>query len=237
MLLLNNLIVLVVQLNGNSMNDSKLNFIQLFQNFVRNNFRSIIIFIGSLILLLIFIQIYSYYNDRNLKKTSIKFFNILDNEDKLITDMKDLSNDKNIYSILSQLKLIQVNNKNKNYDLSNEIYKQLIKSKYLNSIYLSAIATNASYTLINASYIENTSRYLNDISMYISLINEELESYQSIKKELEYLNIITEIDINNLDYKNNNSALELYDTISNSSLISSSIKERVKKIHEFQVYK
>mgnify|MGYP001290142977 FL=1 len=219
------------------MNDSKLNFIQLFQNFVRNNFRSIIIFIGSLILLLIFIQIYSYYNDRNLKKTSIKFFNILDNEDKLITDMKDLSNDKNIYSILSQLKLIQVNNKNKNYDLSNEIYKQLIKSKYLNSIYLSAIATNASYTLINASYIENTSRYLNDISMYISLINEELESYQSIKKELEYLNIITEIDINNLDYKNNNSALELYDTISNSSLISSSIKERVKKIHEFQVYK
>ena len=219
------------------MNDSKLNFIQFFQNFVRNNFRSIIIFIGSLILLLIFIQIYSYYNDRNLKKTSIKFFNILDNEDKLITDMKDLSNDKNIYSILSQLKLIQVNNKNKNYDLSNEIYKQLIKSKYLNSIYLSAIATNASYTLINASYIENTSRYLNDISMYISLINEELESYQSIKKELEYLNIITEIDINNLDYKNNNSALELYDTISNSSLISSSIKERVKKIHEFQVYK
>ena len=219
------------------MNDSKLNFIQLFQNFVRNNFRRIIIFIGSLILLLIFIQIYSYYNDRNLKKTSIKFFNILDNGDKLITDMKDLSNDKNIYSILSQLKLIQVNNKNKNYDLSNEIYKQLIKSKYLNSIYLSAIATNASYTLINASYIENTSRYLNDISMYISLINEELESYQSIKKELEYLNIITEIDINNLDYKNNNSALELYDTISNSSLISSSIKERVKKIHEFQIYK
>ena len=219
------------------MNDSKLNFIQLFQNFVRNNFRRIIIFIGSLILLLIFIQIYSYYNDRNLKKTSIKFFSILDNEDKLITDMKDLSNDKNIYSILSQLKLIQVNNKNKNYDLSNEIYKQLIKSKYLNSIYLSAIATNASYTLINASYIENTSRYLNDISMYISLINDELESYQSIKKELEYLNIITEIDINNLDYKNNNSALELYDTISNSSLISSSIKERVKKIHEFQVYK
>ena len=219
------------------MNDSKLNFIQLFQNFVRNNFRRIIIFIGSLILLLIFIQIYSYYNDRNLKKTSIKFFNILDNEDKLITDMKDLSNDKNIYSILSQLKLIQVNNKNKNYDLSNEIYKQLIKSKYLNSIYLSAIATNASYTLINASYIENTSRYLNDISMNISLINEELESYQSIKKELEYLNFITEIDINNLDYKNNNSALELYDTISNSSLISSSIKERVKKIHEFQVYK
>ena len=219
------------------MNDSKLNFIQSFKNFFRNNFRRIIIFIGSLILLLIFIQIFSYYNDRNLKKTSIKFFNILDNEDKLITDMNDLSNDKNIYSILSQLKLIQVNNKNKNYDLSNEIYKKLIESKYLNSIYVSAIATNASYTLINASYIENTNRYLNDISKYISYINDELESYESIKKELEYLNIITEIDINNLDYKNNNLALELYDTISNSSLISSSIKERVKKIHEFQLYK
>jgi len=219
------------------MNDSKLNFIESFQNFVRNNFRRIIILIGSLILLLIFIQIYLYYNDRNLKKTSIKFFNILENEDRFITNMKDLSDDKNIYSILAQLKLIQVNNKNKNYDLSNDIYKKLIESKNLNSIYVSAIATNASYTLINASYIENTNRYLNDISKYISYINDELESYKSIKKELEYLNIITEIDINNLDYKNNNLALELYDTISNSSLISSSIKERVKKIHEFQIYK
>ena len=219
------------------MNDSKLNFIESFQNFVRNNFRRIIILIGSLILLLIFIQIYLYYNDRNLKKTSIKFFNILENEDRFITNMKDLSDDKNIYSILAQLKLIQVNNKNKNYDLSNDIYKKLIESKNLNSIYVSAIATNASYTLINASYIENTNRYLNDISKYISYINDELESYKSIKKELEYLNIITEIDINNLDYKNNDLALELYDTISNSSLISSSIKERVKKIHEFQIYK
>ena len=219
------------------MNDKKLNFMQVFQNFLRNNYRIIIIFIGSLLLLLIFTQIYTYNNDRNLKKTSIKFFNILDNEDKLISDMKDLSKDKNIYNSLSQLKIIQVNNKNKNYDLSNEIYKKLIDSNDLNSIYVSAIATNASYTLINASYSENTSRYLNDISMYISYINDELESYQSIKKELEYLNIITEIDINNLDYKNNNSALELYDTISNSSLISSSIKERVKKIHEFQIYK
>ena len=219
------------------MNDSKLSFIESFQNFVRNNFRRIIILIGSLILLLIFIQIYLYYNDRNLKKTSIKFFNILENEDRFITNMKDLSDDKNIYSILAQLKLIQVNNKNKNYDLSNDIYKKLIESKNLNSIYVSAIATNASYTLINASYIENTNRYLNDISNYISYINDELESYKSIKKELEYLNIITEIDINNLDYKNNNVAQELYDVISNSSLISSSIKERVKKIHEFQIYK
>ncbi|MFL2520346.1 MAG: hypothetical protein ACJ0RJ_02670 [Alphaproteobacteria bacterium] len=219
------------------MNDSKLNFIQSFQYFVRNNFRRIIILIGSLMLLLIFIQIYLYYDDRNLKKTSIKFFNILENDDKFITDMNDLSDDKNIYSILSQLKLIQINNKNKNYYLSNEIYKKLIESKHLNSIYVSAIATNASYTLINASYIENTNRYLDDISKYISYINDELESYKSIKKELEYLNIITEIDINNLDYKNNNLALELYDTISNSSLISSSIKERVKKIHEFQIYK
>ena len=219
------------------MNDRKLNFTQSFQNFVKNNFKRIIILIGSLILLLIFIQIYLYYNDRNLKKTSIKFFNILENEDKFITDMNDLSDDKNIYSIMSQLKLIQINNKNKNYNLSNEIYKKLIESKYLNPIYVSAIAINASYTLINASYIENTNRYLNDISNYISYINDELESYKSIKKELEYLNIITEIDINNLDYKNNNLAQELYDTISNSSLISSSIKERVKKIHEFQIYK
>ncbi|MDC3132029.1 hypothetical protein OA492_03845 [Pelagibacteraceae bacterium] len=219
------------------MKNSNLRFIESFQNLVRKNFKNIIIFIGVTFVLLAFIQIYIYINDQNLKKTSIKYFNIINEEKNLITNLENLSDGKNIYSILSQLKLVQINNINKNYDLSNELYKKLIKSKNLDNIYIAAIATSASYTLINASYSENTNRYLDDVSMYISYINNDLESYISIKKELEYLSIITEIDVNNLDYKNNNKALELYDTILNSSLISSSVKERVKKIHEFQLYK
>ena len=91
--------------------------------------------------------------------------------------------------------------------------------------------------MINASYEENTNNYLNDISSYISNISDQLEGYFSIKKELEYLLIVTEIDLNKSEYNNNSKVLDKYNEIFNSSLVSASIKERVKKIHEFQLYK
>ena len=45
-----------------------------------------------------------------------------------------------------------------------------------------------------------------------------------------------EIDLNKSEYSNSK-ALDKYNEIFNSSLISASTKERVKKIHEFQLYK
>ncbi len=219
------------------MNYSRLSFTKTLQSVVKNNLRNIIISIVTLVLLLILSQIYIYLNDRNLKETSVKFFNTLNNEEDLIPKLQNISNENNIYSLLSKLKLIQINNNNKKFDVSNELYKSIILSKDLDTLYKSAIAVSASYVLINASYSENTNRYIDDISNYITYINNELESYVSIKKELEYLILITEIDVNNLDYKNNNKVLELYNSISNSTLISPSVKGRVKKIHEFQLYK
>jgi len=91
--------------------------------------------------------------------------------------------------------------------------------------------------MINASYEDNTNNYLNDISIYINNISDELDGYLSIKKELEYLLIVTEIDLNKSEYNNNSKALDKFNEIFNSSLVSTSIKERVKKIHEFQLYK
>ena len=116
------------------------------------------------------------------------------------------------------------------------MYKELLASSNLGDLYKSAIAANASYTMINASYEDNTNNYLNDISIYINNINDELDSYFSIKKELEYLLIVTEIDLNKSQYSNSK-ALDKYNEIFNSSLISASTKERVKKIHEFQLFK
>ena len=91
--------------------------------------------------------------------------------------------------------------------------------------------------MINASYEDNTNNYINDISIYIDTISDELDGYFSIKKELEYLLIVAEIDLNKTEYNNNFKALDKYNEIFNSSLVSASIKERVKKIHEFQLYK
>ena len=206
------------------------------QNFIYTNYLQIIISIVILLILFIGYQTYNYFKIQDIKNSSIGFFDIIrENQDDL-SNLENIINDDNIFSILSKLKLIQKNNEDKNFSYSNELYKELLNASDLDSLYKTSIAANASYTMINASYEENTNNYLNDISSYINNISDELDGYFSIKKELEYLLIVTEIDLNRSEY-NNSKAMDKYNEIFNSSLVSTSIKERVKKIHEFQLYK
>ncbi len=218
-------------------NNIKNNFFKKFQNFIYSNLRNILILIAIIFLIFISFQIYIYFSDQKLKNTSLKFFNSIQAGSEILDNLNEIKKSKNIYSTLSTLKLIQLNNEKKKFSISNELYKELIFSKNLDNLYKSSIAIHASYSLINASYIEKSNNYFNDISMFISNISDELESYYSIKREIEYLFFIAKLDINGLDYKNNMEVLNLYNNISNSNLISSSIKERVKKIHEFHIYK
>ncbi len=206
------------------------------QNLIISNYKIIITLLLIIFIIFISFQLYNYFKIQNIKKSSISFFDIIqENQDDLIS-LEKLIDDNNIYSILSKLKLIKKNIENKNYNYCNELYKELLASPDLDNLYKSSIATNASYTMINATYENNTNNYLNDISNYINYINDELDGYFSIKKELEYLLIIAEIDLNKSEY-NGSKALDKYNEIFNSSLVSNSIKERVKKIHEFQLYK
>ena len=213
------------------------NLFKKIQNFIFKNYIQLIISLVILLIIFIGFQTYNYFKIQDIKKSSISFFNIIQENQDDLSSLENLIDDDNIFSILSKLKLIQKNNENNNFSYSNELYKELLSSSNLNDPYKSSIAANASYTMINASYENNTSNYLNDISIYINNINDELDSYFSIKKELEYLLIVTEIDLNQSEYNNNSKALDKYNEIFNSSLVSTSIKERVKKIHEFQLYK
>ena len=215
----------------------KNNIFKNLQNLILNNLRNILITIGILFICFISFQSYNYFSIQKLKKTSIKFFNSIEGSSMIVENLNEIRKTDNIFSTLSILKLIEINNEQKNYSISNELYKELILSNELDNLYISSIAAHASYALINASYLENTKNYLSDISIYISNISDEIESYASIKKELEYLFTLTELDLKNIDYKNNSKVLELYNEIINSATISSSVKERVKKIHEFQTYK
>ena len=217
--------------------DNKNNiFFKKIQNFIFTNYKQIIIFLVTLLFIFVGFQTYNYFKIQDIKNSSISFFDIIKEDQNDLSNLENLINDDNIFSILSKLKLIQKNNENKNFSYSNELYKELLSSSNLDSLYKSSIAANASYTMINASYEKNTDNFLNDISIYINNISDELDGYFSIKKELEYLFIISEIDLNKSEY-NNSKALNKYNEIFNSSLVSSSIKERVKKIHEFQLYK
>ncbi len=213
------------------------NLFKKIQNFIFKNYIQLIISLVILLIIFIGFQTYNYFKIQDIKKSSISFFDIIQDDQNDLSNLKNLIEDDNIFSILSKLKLIQQNNKNKNFGYSNELYKELLASSNLDDLYKTTIAVNASYTMINASYEENTNKYLNDITIYINNISDELDGYFSIKKELEYLLIVTEIDLNKSEYDNNSIVLDKYNEIFNSSLVSTSIKERVKKIHEYQLYK
>ena len=217
--------------------NKKNNFFKNIQKLIIANYRQILISLVILLILFIGYQTYNYFKIQEIKKSSISFFDTIQNNQDDLSNLENLINDDNIFSVLSKLKLIQQNIQNNNYDYVNDLYKEIIFSSDLEQLYKSAIAANASYTFIDASYYKKSDIYLNDISIYINNINDELEGYFSIKKELEYLLIITEIDLNKSEYKNNSIALDKYNEIFNSSSVSASVKERVKKIHEFQLYK
>ena len=134
------------------MNEVKSN--NIFTNiktFVSNNLRNIIILIVFLFISLAFFQTYIYFSTQQLKKDSIIFFNSIDTGDLIIENLDELRKSNNFYSTLSTLKLIQKNNEENNFKLSNELYKELISSDKISNFYLSSIAVHASYTLINAS--------------------------------------------------------------------------------------
>ena len=221
-------------MNEDNKNNSSLKKIQ---NFIFKNYIQLIISFVILLIIFIGFQTYNYFKIKDIKNSSISFFNITQDDQNDLTNLENLIKEENIFSVLSKLKLIEQNIKKNNFGYVNELYKEIIFKSDLDILYKSAIAANASYTFINASYYKKSDIYFNDISIYIDNISDELENYFSIKKELEYLLIVTEIDLNSSEYRNNTEVLDKYNEIFNSSLVSTSIKERVKKIHEFQLYK
>ena len=213
------------------------NLFKKIQNFIFKNYIQLIISLVILLIIFIGFQTYNYFKIQEIKNSSINFFDIIQDNPDDLSSLENLIDNDDIFSNLSKLKLIQKNIETNNFGYVNDLYKDLILSSDLNILYKSAIAAHASYTFINASYYKKSDIYLNDISNYINNISDEIDSYFSIKKELEYLLIVTEIDLNKSKYKSNSKALEKYNEIFNSNLVSASIKERVKKIHEFQLYK
>lgn len=208
-----------------------------FQIFIKNNLKIVLFSIGLLLVFFIIFQTSTYLKKQKIQKTSIEFFKSIENENEIIANLVNIKNSKSIFSVLSDLQLIKESNKVENYTTSIELYRNIFSSKELNKLYKSSIAIHASYTLIEASYKKNNNDYIKDITFFIDNIDNDLENYISVKKELEYLLIVLKIDLNNLIYQNNSEALNMYNEIANSDIISVTTKERVRKIHEFQLYK
>ena len=220
------------------MNDNVVNkksFITQVTEIIKTNIRNIIIFLSLCFVLFLSYQIYSFYISNKIQQNSISFFAAqnIDDANVITETITKLSNDNTFYSVLAKLELIELNLKKNNIQDSISIYLELINQNNLDSVYKSAIASKASYQLIDINLENLSSNYLNIINDFISNINDEVDSYKGIKLELKYLIKILEVEKNSIDYTSSNEVNDIYENIMNSDIVSSAIKERVNKIHEF----
>jgi len=220
------------------MNDNVVNkksFIIQVTEIIKTNLRNIIIFFSLCFVLFLSYQIYSFYISNKIQQNSISFFAAqnIDDANVITETITKLSNDNTFYSVLAKLELIDLNLKKNNIQDSISMYMELINKNNLDSVYKSAIASKASYQLIDINLENLSSNYLNIINDFISNINDEVDSYKGIKLELKYLIKILEVEKNSIDYSSFNEISDIYENIMSSDVVSSAIKERVNKIHEF----
>ena len=205
---------------------------------INENFKIIILVLVAIFLFFLGYQLYSYYKLSIIQKNSITYFSgkNLNNDEEYYKLMEKLSGNNDFYSILAKLELVNLNIKNENYNEAFELYISILRNNKIESVYKSAIATKAVYNFIDIQYKYTSSDFISKIKELISYIDGNISSYEGIKLELEYLISVTEIDLNNIDYKSSNKIIDLHKVIIESETISSTIKERVNKIHEFQLY-
>ena len=221
----------------NNSNITKNNSLKVISTFAKDNLKTIIISLLIIFLIFLIYQGYSYYEKNKLNKLSISYFENKDIEDELtqISELNSISKENGFYSLLSKLELINKHNKKNEFDKSIELYNEILSSKDLDSNYVAIIAIKGAYQLIDMAIKDNNNEYINAINRFISLIDDNLDNYAGNKSELLYLTSILSLN-DDSSYKNNSELLSLYKNIMSNDNISSSIKERVKKIHEFYIF-
>ena len=221
----------------NNTNVNKNNFLKVISNFAKDNLKTIIISLLIIFLIFLIYQGYSFYEKNKLNKLSISYFENKDIEDELtqISELNSISKDNSFYSLLSKLELINKYIEKNEFDKSIELYNEILSSKDLDSNYIAVIAIKGAYQLVDIAIEYNNNEYINVINKFISLIDDNLDNYQGNKNELLYLTSILSLN-DDSSYKNNSELLSLYENIISNDNISSTIKERVKKIHEFYIF-
>ena len=221
----------------NNKTQTKVNFLTTISKFVKDNIKILILTFAAIFLIFLTYQGYSYYNINKINKLSISFFENIKINDELTKyeEMNKISNQKGFYSILSKLEIIKNNIKNGEFDDSLKLYNEILNSSGLDNNYVSLVAINGAYNFINIVIKNKNVKYIDSINNFISLIDDNLDNYIGNKNELLYLMSILSLNSDS-SYKNNKELLTFYDNMMNNEKISSTIKERVQKIHEFYIF-
>ena len=200
------------------------NFTKNFSILFKNNFKVFIFVILSFILMIIFYQYYLYQKGNKVLELSIIYDQAKDNvhskdfEEK----MSFVAKENGIFGVLATLELINKSLNNNEYNYAYEEYINLLKNHKSKSVYNSIVALHGAYNLID--YVSSES-----ISNILSFVDESSIYFIGYKEEVEYLLSIKNYDIDRRE--------ELYNKIINNKNIPEKIKERVKKINEFEKFK
>ena len=225
----------------------KQSLINRFLGYLQKKYKIFSLIIFILFITILTFQITSYLNKNKILKSSIVYSEIKSNNSKIqFVDLVDnLSNDKNFYSVLAYLEDIQIKLKNNAIESAYNDYILLLEKISYDSLYKSAIAIQASYNFLDKINIEDLKKkhslftstdYYKYINNILTFVDGSISSYEGHRLEIKFLLLIIEQNYNG-DMQINDDALKIYEIIMSSENISSAIKERVKKINDFQKYK
>ena len=207
------------------MNDtnSKINFFSNITNFIKENLKIIFLFILLIIIFIVSFQIYFYYQNKAVLELSISYNDVKKSSSKIdfIEQMTEIAESKSFYGMLASLELINAKINDQRFDESYEEYLELLNNNKTDKLYLTLLAVHGSYNLfdkISSRKIENL----------LSYIDDSFDSFIGYHLEILYLLSLTD--------GNKEKSKSLYKQIIENDKISLAIKERVKKINEFEKY-
>ena len=193
------------------------------QNFIKKNVKAIVFFLIIIIIFIAGLQIYFFYKNKKILELSIVYNDAKYSNSQIdfINHMNEIAETKSFYGLLASLELINNKINNNKYNESYDNYLELLNNKNIDNLYKTLLAIHGSYNLFDK--INNVK-----IVKLISYIEESIDSFIGYRLELLFL-LSTK-------HGNINKTSSLYKQIIEDDRISLSIKERVKKINEFEKY-
>ena len=218
--------------------DIKNNFI----NQLKEKYKVIIGIILFIFLLAIIIQVYFFYNNKKILDTSIAYNETKSDfkNNEFISLLDEISKEKNFYGVLAKIDKINLKLSNNELDSAYQDYITLLNQSNLANLYKSTISIQASYNFLRLlseeSNMNKLSEFQTKINELLSFVDPSIDSFIGFNLEVLYLLSILEQDFSN-SLSLSNESQDLYQQIQEGDRISAFIKERVKKINDYQKYK
>ena len=218
--------------------DIKNNFI----NQLKEKYKIIIGIVLFIFLLVIIFQVYFFYNNKKILDTSIIYNETKSDfkNNEFISLLDEISKEKNFYGVLAKIDKINLKLNNNELDSAYQDYITLLNQSNLANLYKSAISIQASYNFLRLlseeSSMNKLSEFKTKINKLLSFVDPSIDSFNGFNLEILYLLSILEQDFSN-SLSLSNESQDLYQQIQEGDRISAFIKERVKKINDFQKYK